>query len=153
MLHAAATSLPELATDVAGVRMGAIDLAVGDLVGSSMANMLIPATIDLLPPRRHVLQHVTLDHAPAACLAIALNGLPAVLLVRPETSLFWVGPGSLLLFLFDVAGTRAVLMSLGLSAIIYRAKRRFAMIEPDSFLVLAVYGAAIWMLYDHAAGR
>ena len=38
---AAVTSLPELATDISAVRIGAIDLAAGDLFGSSMANMLI----------------------------------------------------------------------------------------------------------------
>ena len=109
VLLAGATSLPELMTDVAAVRLGAVDLAVGDLFGSSMANMLILAVIDLLPPRKHVLQRVTLDHALAACLAISLNALAAVLvLVRPESSLWWVGPGSLLLFLGYVAGTRAV---------------------------------------------
>ena len=50
VLLAGATSLPELTTDVAAVRLGATDLAVGDLFGSSMANMLILAIIDLLSP-------------------------------------------------------------------------------------------------------
>jgi cation:H+ antiporter len=109
VLLAAATSLPELTTDVAAVRLGAVDLAVGDLFGSSMANMLILAAIDLLPPRKQLLQQVTLDHALAACLAITLNAVAAVLvIVRPEPTLLWVGPGSLFLFLAYVAGTRAV---------------------------------------------
>ena len=33
---AAATSLPELVVDFSAVRLGAIDLAVGDLLGSSL---------------------------------------------------------------------------------------------------------------------
>jgi cation:H+ antiporter len=37
VLLAGATSLPELTTDIAAVTMGATDLAVGDLFGSSMA--------------------------------------------------------------------------------------------------------------------
>jgi cation:H+ antiporter len=109
VLLAAATSLPELTTGVAAVRFGAVDLAAGDLFGASMANMLILAAIDLLPPRRQLLQQVTLDHALAACLAISLNAVAAVLvLVRPEPSLLWIGPGSLFLFLAYVAGTHAV---------------------------------------------
>ena len=40
---ALATSLPEIVTDISAVRLGAIDLAAGDLPGSSMANMLILA--------------------------------------------------------------------------------------------------------------
>ncbi len=109
VLLAGATSLPELMTDLAAVRLGATDLAVGDLFGSSLANMLILAIVDLLPPRRRVLRQATLDHALAASLAISLNALAAVLvLARPASSLLRVGPGSLLLLLGYAAGTRAV---------------------------------------------
>jgi cation:H+ antiporter len=106
---AGATSLPELATDVAAVRFGAVDLAVGDLFGSSMANMVILAVIDRVRPRRQLLQNVALDHVLSASLAISLNAF-AVLLVamRPAQSLLGVAPGSLALFLGYVAGARAV---------------------------------------------
>jgi cation:H+ antiporter len=109
VLLAGATSLPELATDVAAVRLGALDLAVGDLFGSSMANMLILAVIDRVRPRRQLLQNVALDHVLSASLAISLNAF-AVLLVamRPAQSLLGIAPGSLALFLGYVAGARAV---------------------------------------------
>jgi cation:H+ antiporter len=110
VLLAGATSLPELTTDISAVRLGAVDLAVGDLFGSSMANMLILALIDLLPPRRRVLQQATLDHALAAALAISVNALAAVfILVRPDFAfLGWIAPGSVLLLFTYVAGTRAI---------------------------------------------
>lgn len=109
VLLAGATSLPELATDVAAVRLGAPDLAVGDLFGSSMANMLILAIIDLLPPRRAVLRRVAFDHALAACLAIGMTATAALaLVVRPATTLLGVSPFSTLLLLTFVFGTRAV---------------------------------------------
>jgi cation:H+ antiporter len=109
LLLAAATSLPELGTDVAAVRLGAPNLAVGDLFGSSMANMLILAIVDLWPPRRRVLRSATLDHALAACLAIVLTALAALfVLSRPAASFLGVGPGSLLLLALYVGGTRAV---------------------------------------------
>jgi cation:H+ antiporter len=44
-----------------------------------------------------------------------------------------------------------VLMSLGVAAIVYRAKRRFAMLEPDSLLMLVAYCAAILLLYFRTA--
>lgn len=66
MLLASATSLPELTTDLVAVRLGAPDLAVGDLFGSSMANMLILAIIDLVWRKKQVLQRAALDHALAA---------------------------------------------------------------------------------------
>jgi len=109
VLLAGATSLPELATDVSAVRMGAPDLAVGDLFGSSMANMLILALVDLASPRRQLLRRATLDHALAACLAIALTGLATVFVVlrhRPAILGFSIGP--ILLLVFYALGTRAV---------------------------------------------
>jgi cation:H+ antiporter len=43
-----------------------------------------------------------------------------------------------------------LLMGLGLSAIVYRAKKRFALLEPDSLLMVIVYAASIWLLYGQA---
>lgn len=109
ILLAGATSLPELATDIAAVRLEAADLAAGDLFGSSMANMLILALIELGAPRRKVFRSVTLDHALAACLALALTASALVLVVlRPARA--WGGfvPPSTLLVVSYALGTRAI---------------------------------------------
>jgi cation:H+ antiporter len=109
VLLAAATSLPELMIDVSAVRLGAPDLAVGDLFGSSLANMLILAGLDLAFPRKRVLAQATLDHALAACLAISLNAAAALLiLVRFDASAGGISAGSVLLAVAYLAGTRAV---------------------------------------------
>jgi hypothetical protein len=44
-----------------------------------------------------------------------------------------------------------VLMSLGVAAIVYRAKRHFFSLEPDSLLMLAAYVLALWLLYRQSA--
>jgi cation:H+ antiporter len=106
---AAATSLPELATDITAVRLESPNLAVGDLFGSSMANMLILAIIDLLPPRRGVLRQATIDQTLIAALAICLNALAAILIfIRPNFTVFGVSPGSLLIFISYVVGMWAI---------------------------------------------
>src|SRR5580700_6637918 len=46
-----ATSLPELSTDFAAVHNGWPNVAVGDLFGSSFANMMILALVTLIPAR------------------------------------------------------------------------------------------------------
>jgi hypothetical protein len=46
-----------------------------------------------------------------------------------------------------------VLMSLGLAAIVYRAKRRFAMLEPSSLLIVAGYVLAVSLIWSHSAGQ
>src|SRR5690606_291013 len=68
LLVAGATSLPELVIDVSAALGGAPDLAVGDLFGSSMANMAILAGVDLL--RRHqVWPSAEIGHARVASVA------------------------------------------------------------------------------------
>lgn len=109
ILVAAATSLPELTTDIAAVRLGTPDLAVGDLFGSGMANMLILAVITLMPVGSELFRKATLDHALYAALAILLTCIAGALLVmRPEASFLRIGPGSLLIVAIYFAGTRAI---------------------------------------------
>jgi len=47
ILLAGATSLPELTVDLTAVRIGRPNLAIGDLLGSSLMNLLILAVMDL----------------------------------------------------------------------------------------------------------
>jgi cation:H+ antiporter len=109
VLLAAATSLPELVTDVAAVRMGAPDLAAGDLFGSSMANMVILAIIGLLPPRGRVFREASPDHALTAMLAIMLNSAAAAaVLTQSSTTLLGVSPVSVVLVAAFAAGMRVV---------------------------------------------
>lgn len=106
---AMATSLPELATDIAAVRLGQPDLAAGDLFGSSMANMLILSLLTLLPAGRELFARATLDHALYATLAIVLTCMAAaIILAAPATTIAGVGPGSLALLGLYLAGTRAI---------------------------------------------
>jgi cation:H+ antiporter len=108
---AVATSLPELATDIAAVRLGEPDLAAGDLFGSSMANMLILALINLLPRGEPLFRKVTLDHALYAALAIIMSCLAAIfILFRSPVSLLGIGPGSLALLVTYLIGSRAIFM-------------------------------------------
>lgn len=108
VLLASATSLPELATDLSAVRMGAPDLALGDLFGSNMANMLILAIVDLSAPRRQVLRRANLDHALSACLALTLTATATLLVIHPGPSVAGVGLGPVALLAMYLLGTRAV---------------------------------------------
>ena len=91
LLLAVATSLPEVATDVSAALEGAPDLAVGDLFGSSMANMAILALIDLVH-RGRVWPRVGLGHARVAAIAVALTAIALLaILVPPGVAIGWVG--------------------------------------------------------------
>jgi cation:H+ antiporter len=106
---ALATSLPELVTDIAAVRMGALDLAIGDLFGSSMANMLILAIVGLAPAGAELFVRATLDHVIYAALAIVLTAAAAASILAP-TSVAWLGIGVgswILLLVYGVASRAA----------------------------------------------
>lgn len=91
LMLAFATSLPELLTTVSAARAGAPDLAAGNIFGSSMANMAILATIDLLY-RGRVWPAVELGHARVAAVAIALTAMAGVSMHTQSTlRIGWVG--------------------------------------------------------------
>lgn len=91
LLLAFATSLPELTTDITAARAGAPDLAIGDLFGSSMANMAILAVLDLLY-RGSVWPSVEFGHARVAAVGIALTALATLAIAAPTgLSIGWVG--------------------------------------------------------------
>ncbi|MBK5287096.1 MAG: sodium:calcium antiporter [Acidimicrobiia bacterium] len=91
VLLALATSLPELVTDVGAAAANAPNLAVGDLFGSSMANMAVLGILDL-SRRRRVWQRVELGHARVASVAIGLTALAALgILTSRGWSIGWIG--------------------------------------------------------------
>ena len=108
---ALATSLPEIVTDVAAVRLGAFDLAAGDLFGSSMANMLILAIISLVPAGAELFRRATLDHVLYASLAVVMTAVAAItVLQRPTQVVLGVGGGSFALLLIYAFGSRVAFM-------------------------------------------
>ena len=97
LMLAFATSLPEVVTDITAARADAPDLAVGDLLGSSMANMAILAIIDLLY-RGRVWPSVELGHARVAAVAIGLTAIATLnILTGSEAGIGWVGFAPLLI--------------------------------------------------------
>jgi cation:H+ antiporter len=81
VLLAAATSLPELLTDVNAAVLGAPDIGVGDLLGSTLANVLILAVLDLVFTGRRLLHSVGTGHALLGVVAILLTAMAGLAIV------------------------------------------------------------------------
>jgi cation:H+ antiporter len=79
---ALATSLPELGTDIAAAASDAPDLAIGDLFGSSLANMAILAIVDLRY-RGRLIPAVELGHTRVAAIAIGMTALAVLGIATP----------------------------------------------------------------------
>lgn len=103
---AAATSLPELVVTIAAVRIGALNMAIANLLGSNLFNMLVLAIDDIFYVKGPLLWDVSPAHALSAASAVIMAGLVIVsLLYRPGKRLFravgWTSLGLFVLYLFN----------------------------------------------------
>jgi cation:H+ antiporter len=109
MLLAASTSLPELTTDVNAAAFGTPNIGVGDLFGSTMANMLLLALLDLGYARRRILDHVSRGHVLTAALSIALMCVAAATISAGGwNGAGWIGFETPIILGLYLLGTRAV---------------------------------------------
>lgn len=99
LLVAAVTSLPEAVVALAAMRLGALDMALGNLFGSNLFNMVVLALDDLFYRPGPLLAAVAPAHAVSALSAMVMSGIAIVgLFYRPpQRVLRTVGWTSLLL--------------------------------------------------------
>lgn len=111
ILLAAATSLPEVLTDINAALLEAPDIGVGDLMGSTLANMLILAVLDLVYARRYILQSVAVHHAVVGLLAIVLTTIAGVAITAGGLGrVGFVGVETLVIAAVYLAGMRMVFL-------------------------------------------
>jgi cation:H+ antiporter len=88
LLIAAATSMPELVVTISALRLGAVDLAIGNILGSNLFDMLVLAFGDILYAPGPLFSHVSPAHAITAFAAVIMYGIFIVaMLFKPETRL------------------------------------------------------------------
>jgi cation:H+ antiporter len=100
---AAATSLPELVVTLSALRLGAIDLAVGNLFGSNLVNLAILGLMGLLYVKAPLLQVVSPKHVGTGVMAIIMTGIAATeMMYRPQKkTMRWMSSGAfMLVFLY-----------------------------------------------------
>lgn len=106
------TSVPELVISVEAVRIGAVDLAIGGLLGSNLFDLLILAIADLAYMDGPILAAVGSDNLLTAIAALLMMGIAIVgLYSRPRARFFGVA-GWASVGLFSVAVVTAVVLYL-----------------------------------------
>ena len=103
---AAITSASEVVVTVAALRMGAVDLAIGNLFGSNLFNVAILAIDDLAYLPGPLFADVSISHAASAFSAMMMSGLAVVgLVLRPQSrvlrSVSWISVLLLVVYLFN----------------------------------------------------
>jgi cation:H+ antiporter len=92
ILVATVTSLPELSTGVSAVAFaGAPDIAVGDVVGSCVFNLLLFALADVASPGVAFYGRLSSAHNLSAAFGAILLGLLVLAILVPETARFSIG--------------------------------------------------------------
>jgi cation:H+ antiporter len=108
---ASVTSLPELVTGVTASLIGAPEIAVGDIVGSCLFNLLLLGALDLASPTP-LLNRLRPVHTLSAALGALLLCLLAIsVLTAPRwPALGWIGWSSPLLFGVYLLAVRALFL-------------------------------------------
>ncbi|MGI8316247.1 sodium:calcium antiporter [Halobacillus mangrovi] len=109
-LIAGATSLPELTTSLTAVYIDNPDIAVGNMLGSNVFNLLILAMVDLIYRKRRLFQRV--DHSaniPSALIGLLFLAILILTLFLPGSiQFFGVGIEMILIFLLYIGAMKFV---------------------------------------------
>jgi cation:H+ antiporter len=103
---AAATSVPELVVTVSALRLKAVDMAIGNLLGSNLFDILILAADDIAYTKGPLLRVVSPANAITALAAVIMSGIFIVaMLYKPETrvrgTIGWASMALLVVYLFS----------------------------------------------------
>lgn len=106
LLVAAVTSAPEAAVTISALRIGALDMAIANLLGSNLFNIIILAADDLFYTNGPLLAHVDTSHALTAFTSVMMSALVTVgLIFRPKVrivlGLTWISLGLFMLYVLN----------------------------------------------------
>jgi cation:H+ antiporter len=106
LLVAGVTSAPEVAVTISALRIGALDMAIANLLGSNLFDIIILAVDDLFYTKGPLLAHVDASHVLTAFTAVMMSSLVAVgLTFRPQgrtvVGLTWVSLGLFMLYVLN----------------------------------------------------
>lgn len=102
------TSLPELTVTLSALRLGALNMAIGNLLGSNLFNVAIIAIDDLIYAPGTLFTQVSSVHAVTATSAISMTGLALIgLFFKPRSRVLrlvgWVSIGLLAIYLLNTS--------------------------------------------------
>jgi cation:H+ antiporter len=100
---AVSTSLPEIAASLAAVRLGAIDLAIGNVLGSNLFNILLLSIYDLADGRANFWSSLNNANGFAAVMAMMMTGVVIISLMyraSPRTPYRFSWDGIALIFMY-----------------------------------------------------
>lgn len=108
---AISTSLPEVVVSIAAIKIGAIDLAIGNLFGSNIFNIFILAIDDFFFIKGSILSFVNQDHIISTIFAIAMTATSIIgLTYRAEKRTLFLAWDSMVIILLYMANLMSLYM-------------------------------------------
>jgi len=106
LLVATVTSAPEAVVTISALRIGALDMAIANLLGSNLFNVIYLAVNDLLYTKGPLLASVDSSHALTAFTAVMMSTLVIVgIIFKPQQravlNLTWISLGLLMLYIVN----------------------------------------------------
>ncbi|HAZ11571.1 MAG: hypothetical protein A2X86_21645 [Bdellovibrionales bacterium GWA2_49_15] len=80
---AVATSVPEIVVTVSAIRLRAVELALSNVLGSTLFNVVVLSVDDIFYVKGHLLQVVSRSHIVTAFSVVMMTGLVLVALIHP----------------------------------------------------------------------
>ena len=104
---ATSTSLPEIAASLAAIRLGAIDLAIGNVLGSNLFNITLFFAYDIADGRHNFWEYLTNANAFAAVMAMMMTGVVIISLMyraspRTPYRFSWDGMALIVMYLSSI---------------------------------------------------
>jgi len=101
-----ATSLPEIVVSVSALRLGSLDLAIGNIFGSNMTNMFIVFLCSIFHKGQLLLSAVDQTHCITAAVGIILAAAAYFGIDKKKKTFFSLGWDSLFMIVVFVVGMR-----------------------------------------------
>jgi cation:H+ antiporter len=103
LLLAASTSLPEVAVSIAAIKMGAVDMAVGNLLGSNLFNIFVLAIDDFFYTKGHILVDASDNNLVSAISIITMSAIAIIgLTYRSKTKPFFLAWDTFLILIMYI---------------------------------------------------
>ncbi len=115
IMIAAATSLPELVATISAIQINAYNMAIGNVFGSNIFNMIIIFFADLFYKPDFILASVSVDHVITAMIGLIMSTIALIgLFYRSKRTVFSIGWDSLFISIIYFFGVY-LLFQLGIN--------------------------------------
>ena len=127
------TSLPEVVTTAVAIRIGAFNMAVGNVLGSNAFNMAILFPVDICYRQGSLLQVVGTTHAITGGAVIIITGVLCMSFFYRPKKKYW---------LIEPDATLVVLLAIGAIACLYYLSPAAGLVPVDPEVVMPAAGAS-----------